>query len=242
MGNRELRALGNEQGLPLQFGFFDDFEWMITAHRWTSVLTDSGTASVGDAAGGICALVPSDGTVADNDEAYLKSTAEIFKFAAGKPIMVEARLQFTEINTDDANIIFGIKDAVAANTLLDNGAGPAASYSGAVFFKEDGQTLWSVEKSIGATQVTAQLTAANSLTKQAYTAGGASYQTLRIEAKPHGGGSMDVEFWIDGVLVYKIKDTTYASATEMQVFAGVKNGDTNLETLNVDYIEAWQLR
>jgi hypothetical protein len=63
----------------------------------------------------------------------------------------------------------------------------------------------------------------------------------RLVGRP-AGGTMDVEFWIDGVLVYKIKDTSYTSATEMHVFAGVKNGDTNLETLNVDYIEAWQLR
>jgi hypothetical protein len=180
--------------------------------------------------------------VADNDEAYIRSSAEIFKFLAGKPIMVEARLQFTEANTDDANVIFGLANAVAANHLQDNGAGPLASYSGAVFFKEDGQTLWSVEKSLAGVQSTAQLSAVNSINKQAYTAGGAAYQTLRIEVKPHGGGTMDVEFWIDGVLVYKIKDTSYTSATEMHVFAGVKNGDTNLETLNVDYIEAWQLR
>ena len=242
MGNKLVRNLGQELGLPRQFGFFDDFEWMITAHRWTSVLTDSGTATIGDAAGGILALVASDGTVADNDEAYIRSASEIFLFAAAKPMFCEARLQYTEANTDDANVIFGFASAVAANHLQDNGAGPLASYSGAVFFKVDGGTNWNVEKSIAGTQTTAELTAANSLTKSAQTAGGASYQTLRIEAEPHGGGTMDVSFFIDGVLVYKMKDTTYASATEMHVFAGVKNGDTNLETLNVDYIEAWQLR
>lgn len=242
MGNLLCRNIGQEQGLPRQFGLFDDFLWEITAHMWTNTLTDSGTASVGDAVGGILALVPSDGTVADNDEAYVRSSGEIFKFAAGKPMYAEARVQFTEANTDDANVIFGFASAVAANHLQDNGAGPLASYSGAVFFKVDGGTNWNVEKSIAGTQVTAELTAVNSLTKTAQAAGGASYQTLRIEVEPHGGGSMDISFFIDGVLVYKIKDTTYASATEMHVFAGVKNGDTNLETLNVDYIEAFQLR
>jgi hypothetical protein len=220
----------------------EDFDKDQTDLDWIDTITDSGSVAVGDAANGIATLTPSDGTVADNDEAYIRSSAEIFKFLAGKPIMVEARLQFTEANTDDANVIFGLANAVAANHLQDNGAGPLASYSGAVFFKEDGQTLWSVEKSLAGVQSTAQLSAVNSINKQAYTAGGAAYQTLRIEVKPHGGGTMDVEFWIDGVLVYKIKDTSYTSATEMHVFAGVKNGDTNLETLNVDYIEAWQLR
>lgn len=242
MGNKLARNIGQELGLPRQLYFFDDFEWMVTAHRWTSVLTDSGTATVGDAANGILALVPSDGTVADNDEAYLRTTAELFLFAANKPIFAEARLQFTEANTDDANVMFGFASATAANHLQDNGAGPLASYSGAVFFKVDGGTNWNVEKSIGATQVTAELTATNSLTKAAIAAGGASYQTLRIEVEPHGGGSMDVTFFVDGVCVYKIKDTTYASATEMHLMAGVKNGDTNLETLNIDYIEYGLLR
>ena len=28
------------------FGLYDDFSWFVTAHNWTSTLTDSGTASV----------------------------------------------------------------------------------------------------------------------------------------------------------------------------------------------------
>src|SRR3954462_13666997 len=107
-----------------EFGFFDDFEWYLSPHRWTSVLTDSGTASVGDAAGGILALVASDGTVADNDEAYARTTNELFKFANNKPLLFEARLQFPEANTDDANVLVGLIDAAAANTIVDDGAGP----------------------------------------------------------------------------------------------------------------------
>lgn len=224
-----------------QFGFMDDFDWMITAHRWESTLTDLGSATINDAAGGILALDPSDVTVADNDEAYIGSVSEAFLFANDKPLLFEARVQFTEANTDDANIIVGVKDAVAANTLLDDGGGPAASYSGAVFFKQDGQTVWSVETSIAGTQTTTQLTAANSLDGLAKTAGGASYQTLRIEFEPFSSTQANVLFWIDDVLVAK-HIFTYTSATEMQAFAGVKNGDTNLETLNVDYIACYQLR
>jgi len=52
------------------FGFVEHFDGLNSA-RWTSTLTDSGTAAVGDEVGGVVTLSPSDGTVADNDEAYI---------------------------------------------------------------------------------------------------------------------------------------------------------------------------
>lgn len=216
-----------------RFGFHDDFEWMITAHRWTSVLTDSGTASVGDAVGGILALVASDGTVADNDEAYIRTTAEVFKFAASKPIWFEARIQFTEANTDDANIAVGFADAVAANHLLDNGGGPPASYSGIVVYKVDGGTVWQAEASIAGVQTAITLTST--------TAGGANYQTIRILWIPTSSTAGTAYIYIDGTLVGS-QSFTFTGGTEMCAWAGVKNGAGNLETLNVDYITAYQVR
>jgi len=242
MGNLLIDDVGAQLGLHRQHGFFEDFDHVVSADRWTKIATDSGTLTVGDAAGGVITLAPSDGTVADNDEVYLHTTAELFLFAAGKPLFVEARIQYAEVNTDDANVLFGLMNAPAANHLQDNGGGPAASYSGAVFFKEDGQTVWTVENSISTTQKTTQLTAANSLDGVAKTAGGASYTVLKIEVIPHGGGSMDISFWIDNILVAKHKDQSYASATEMAVILGAKNGGANNESILCDYIQAWQIR
>lgn len=223
-----------------QHNLFDDFLWYVSAHLWTSVLTDSGTITVGDAAGGIAAIAASDGSVADNDEGYLKTTNELFKIADDKPLTFETRIQFTEANTDDANVCVGLMDAVAANSILDNGGGPKASYSGAVFFKTDGGTVWNVESSNAGTQSTSAT---------AITAGGAAYQTLRIEIRPVTTSNAEVTFFVDGV---QCKDATsnlpikhnlsLTSLTEMNAFAGVKNGDTNMETLNVDYIGVSQLR
>jgi hypothetical protein len=221
----------------------DDFTVDIDAAEWVSTLTDSGTASVGDAVGGVLALVPSDGTVADNDEACIESPNETFLFANNKPIVFEARVQFTEANTDDANVLVGLLDAVGANTILDDGAGPKASYSGAVFFKVDGGTVWQCETSIAGTQTTTELSAtnANNLSKKAQTAGGASYQTLRIEFLPYSSTAALVNFSIDGVHCAS-HEFTYTSATEMQIGAGVKNGSANNETLNIDYIVCAQAR
>lgn len=218
----------------------DDFTRDIDTAEWVSTTgNDGGSATVGDAVGGILALVTN---VQDNTEIYVESPNETFKFAANKPLRFRARAQFSEANTDDANIIIGVKDAVAADTLLDNGGGPAASYSGAVFFKEDGQTLWSVEVSIGSTQETKQLTAANSLTGKAYTAGSTGYKWLCIEFTPVSSTSAEIAFFIDGELVYKFTGDYITNATEMQICLGAKAGGTNSETLNVDFVSCIQKR
>lgn len=223
------------------YGIFDHFLWYITAHQFATVVSDAGTVAVGDGANGIVVLTPSDGTVADNDEAYLKGANEVFKFAADRPIIIEALVQFTEAATNAANVIFGLMDAVGANSLLDNGGGPAASYSGMNFHKVDGGTNWICEHSIAGTQNTVELTAGNSLTKRAITAGGASYQRLRIESRPYTSTKQDVSFYVDDVLVLAMKDQVFTNGTEMQLCLGVKNGSGSLETLNADYVAAYQL-
>lgn len=226
----------------LYHGFFDDFSEYVSGDLWTLVATDSGTATLQDAANGILQLAPSDGTVADNDEVYLKTTKEIFKIADDAPLLFESRVQYTEANTDDANVAMGFADAIAANSIVDNGAGVDTSFSGAMFYKVDGGTNWKVIYSDGATQNDVELTAANSLDGTAQTAGGASYATFRIEIRPVTSTKVDVLFWIDSVLVYKMKDQTIANATEANAFIGAKNGSANNEAINVDYIMCYQRR
>lgn len=238
--SKGLNLPSNVEALHLTHGIVDDF-YAKDTNIWTTTATDSGTVTVADAVGGVAPLVPSDGTVADNDEVYLL-TKEVFKIAAGKPLQASCRIQFTEANTDDANVAFGLMDAVAANSIVDNGAGLKTSFSGACFYKVDGGTRWQVIYSDGATQTTADLSATNSLTKSAQSAGGASYQTLQIDIIPKTSTLVDVVFSIDGSTVYKMLDKTYASATEMSLFVGAKNGGANNETINVDSIRCHQKR
>src|SRR5690606_35178656 len=138
---------------------------------------------------------------------------------------VKAKVSFTESNTDDANVFFGVIDAPgAADVLQNNGAGLKTTASGAAFVKTDGKTLWSVFASIGTAQTIVELTADKSLDGQAKTAGG-SEQVLAIEFKPYSTTNGWLVFSIDGTPVYRI-DLTYTSATEMAVAAGVKAGGT----------------
>lgn len=220
------------------FGFVEHFDGLNSA-RWTSTLTDSGTAAVGDEVGGVVTLSPSDGTVADNDEAYI-STKEIFKIAAGKALSVGGLVQFSQAATNAANVYFGLMDAVGANALQDNGAGPKASFSGAGFFAKDGSTLWNVIYSDGSTQTIAELSATNSLNKQANVAGSAAYQLLEIDIVPKTSTLCDVVFKINGSTVYKMLDRTYANATETSAMVGVKNGTAAQQVLKCDAVAAHQ--
>lgn len=232
-----------EQLMEDSHGIADDFYHYVTGDDFSTVATDSGTAADSDAAGGVLVINPSDGSVVNNDETYVKGTQEVFKFAADKPIDFEIRLQYAEANTDDANVFAGVVDAVAANLLVDDGAGPKTTASGMGFFKVDGGTNWKIWASLSTTQTAVELTAANSLDGVAKTAGGSSYQRLRCVFLPKTSALADILYFIDDVLVYKITDFTFTSATEMQIGFGMKNGaDTNVETLNVDYVRCRQKR
>jgi len=222
-----------------QHGFFDDFEQLVPGGRWTDTSGDSGAAwSVASATGGVATGVTG---ATDNNEAYLHSTAGQFKLANDKPLTAEAYLQFAEANTDAANVFFGLADAIGANTLVDDGGGMKTSFSGAAFYKVDGELNWRVIYSNGATQTIVELNAENSYDRLAKTAGGAAYQQLRIELSPRNN-AVDAKFFIDGTLVYKMSGKSISSATLMDAGFGVKAGSSNEETLNVDYALAYQLR
>ncbi len=218
-------------------GIFDDFLWAITAHQWTTLVADGGSVAVGDAANGVVVLTTG-GT--DNNEVALKTTAEVFKVLADKPLMAECKLKYTEANTDDANIYFGFADALGADMMVDNGAGPKVSYSGAGFYKVDGGTAWKVITSLGTTQ---------QISTTAIVPGGGVWQTLKVEVRMVDATQAEATFWIDdqqcldAVTLKPIKHVfTYTSATEMQLGWAVKAGGSNAEVVNVDYVGAEALR
>jgi hypothetical protein len=199
---------------------------------WSVVGADGGSVTISDAANGVCTIV-SGGT--DNDEIYLFRNLETYKFVTGATIVVEARLKYTEASTDDANIMFGLMNAVAANSLVDNGAGPKSTGDYALIWKIDGSTVWraGVQSNGTATPTTD--------TDSVITAGGGVYQVLRIEVYPETSTAGYACFYVDGVQI-AIIHFTYASATEMQLVLGIKAGGANAETVYVDYAGGDQLR
>jgi hypothetical protein len=222
------------------YDWFNDFMNELDAtNEFVVTLTDTGSAAVGTTPGGVVAIVPSDGTVADNDEAYIGMLNNVFNMAANKDIVFSARAQFSEANTDDANIILGLTSSVAADLLADNGGGVRASGTSFVIYKVDGGTVW---------RCTSRSNSVVTDSVSTTTAGGTNYFTVAVELHEITTTNATVTFWVNGEL---LRDGTnqpirhsvaYSGATALTPCAGVKNGSANLETLNVDYIGVTQAR
>jgi hypothetical protein len=217
-----LREISQDPSIA--FVWREDFKNFTTAYDGlTNTLTDSGAcAMVASTHGGVIQLEPSDGTVTDNDEGYLGSTTALIVPTSARTIWLEARCKFTEANTDDANIGIGFSSTYAANALQDNGAGPAANYYGAMFFKVDGGTTWSCEVSNAASQTTNAGVATR-------TSGSFVRYGIKLE------GLSLATFYIDGVAVSSCASNLPTAA--MGIFFGVKNGDTNEEALQIDWFK-----
>ena len=227
---------------PRQFGGVDHFDHFITADTWTTIEGDSGSAitELNSAEGGLDLTTGG----SDNDEVYLHMTQEIFLIADDKPMSCLARLAFAEASTDDINVLFGFQSAVIANSLQDNAGGPLATYSGAVFFKLDGELFWRFETSLAGAQTTTRLAAVspNAIT---------DFHTLQIDVRRRDATTVEIIPMIDesggnnplqaldnnGV---KVKHTiTLGSPTEMAIVCGAKAGGGNSEVVRLKYI-AWE--
>ena len=224
---------------PRQFGFVDHFDHFVTADRWTSLQADSGSSvAAEDAAEG--GLLLTTGST-DNDEVYLHLNSEMFLIADDKPMSCIARLAFAEAGTDDINVLFGFQSAVVVNSLQDNAGGPLATYSGAVFFKLDGELFWRFETSLAGTQTTTRLAAVSPNLAT-------DFHTLQIDIRRRDALTVEIIPMIDeaggnnpqqaldntGV---KIKHTiTLGSPTEMAIVCGVKSGGSNSEAVHLKMI------
>lgn len=232
--------------MSLRHGFFDDFQGFLTATstaKYTVVTVTDGSVLQNDARPGGVAIKSAVASAAGNEDCYLAREAETFCPAADKPISFGALVQATEDDTNQNNLIVGLTNAVAADLLVNDGAGPKTSGTTLAFFKKDGGLNWWVHVSLGSTQQSYELTAANSLDKIAHVGSGSADQLLEIDFLPKNSTQADVIFKIDGVAVYKITDWVFTSATDVQAVAGVKDGDAGDEvTLNLRSWYCYQAR
>jgi hypothetical protein len=225
----------------LTFGISEDFMEFVSGDIFTDTSADSGAAVANvDQAGGVVTL---SSIAIDNNECYLLSTKELFLFAANKPILASCCLAFAQGSTNAINVQFGLCNAVGANNIVDNGAGPKTNASAVMFECRDGETQWRAFNSLSTTQVSTLLSATNSLDKTGHTSasGATTFQWLDIEVIPYNATNQKVNYYINDVLVYSY-DMVYTSATEMALFVGLKLGSATIETVSVDYLGAWQKR
>lgn len=235
MGLNKIALPDNYSKKRLTFSIEDDFGYHVDADMWTELSADTtATVAAVAAANGVVELF-TDAT--DNNEAALYSTNKLWTFTNLKPMIGEFHIQFSEANTDDANVAVGFSSVFGANLLVDNGAGPATTMSGVMIYKVDGSTVWKVITSLSTTQT---------ITTSTATAGGSAYQNLRIEVHPETSTTAVATFFLDGVPLMDAAQTarnmpithrfTYTSAAAMNAGVYVKAGGANAETLKWDYV------
>jgi hypothetical protein len=211
---------------------FDHFRSVVTAHEgWTTLVADTTpTVTCPDAVNGLARLFTD---TTDNNEVALRTTAELFKFGTNRNLFGACKLQYSENDTNKANVYFGFMSALAANTIADNGASVRGTGDCFGIYKLDGGTVWRCVSMTNGTQT---------VTASGTTAGGSAAQELELEATDHDGVSMLATFKVDGQY---LKDTngvvikhtiTIASATEMNFGWYVKSGGgAGGETVDVDW-------
>ena len=215
---------------------FDDFvNEALASLTYSTSTADGGTAAVGDAVGGILSLITSAATDTDNDENWLTTINEVFLAGAGKALEAKALIQFAEAATSAANVFFGFGSAIgAANTLVDDGAGPRTSGNIIGIYKVDGGTVWRCVTRWGSSTSVLD-------TVSTKTAGSASYQTLGVSIADGGSsGTSVVTFTVDGAALKDANGSDIvhyfvnSGATEMQFGIYAKQGSATPETVLID--------
>ncbi len=208
-----------------QCTFFDDFftyDNTATVGGYAEV-SDSGTIAAIDASNGVLSFAT--GGTAQN-ETYVSTLQEIFLFQTDKNGFFEIGFTHTEANTNDANLIFGLSDNAAANFLQDAGAGPAASFDGAVFYKLFDELVWNFMASNATVQDSE--TSISASTTGVYTRLGFKYEFK-------DGVTASITPFVNGVAGTAV-DLTISGLAEMHIVMGAKAGGANAETVLVDYV------
>jgi len=237
------------------FGFFDDFEWLISPHRWTTLAADATSAAAIDADGthGVINLTTG---ATDNNEAAIGTTNEVFLFAADKPLVYETRLQFTEAATNDAAVAMGFGDGINSANFIADGGLSIVSGTCAVIYKRKDSLVWRVASSRAAVPSagTRGVSGQDDETDLASTT--TAYKIFRIEvlnvlSTTGTGTGIEITYFVNGVQlngtdnkpIKHVLNNSFTQGThDMEAGAYVKAGGAASEVVDIDYIAAYQLR
>jgi hypothetical protein len=234
------------------FGFFDDFEWFISPHRWTGVTDSTGAAAIdADEPHGAITLTTA---ATANDATAVHTTNEVFLFAADKPLVYETRLKFTEGNTDDIALAVGFSDAMGVGLIADGGASIASGTSGLIYKRKD-TLVWRVASSRAAVPSlgTRGTTGQDDATSLSSTT--TSYKIFRIEvlnvlSTTGTGTGIEITYFVDGVQlqdtnnipIKHVLNNTFSNGTHDMECGAVLLSAGTAEVVTIDYIAAYQLR
>lgn len=195
----------------------------------------TGTNTANATEGGWVSIVTS---ADDNDYHWNVQAAATFKPATGKPLWFVCRFKHVEANTDDANVFIGLSSVIDNTLMGDDGAGPVADFSGAGFYKVDGD----LKLGFITSNATVQTKTAEVITMTS----GRIYQ-VGFHWDPNDGTTSLVTPWVYDETagtrtVGAVHRVALASIAAIRIIYGIKAGDTNAETLSLDYIRCAQKR
>lgn len=218
-----------------EYVIFDDFTSYTDAQLWTKAVVGTGTVTQEvDAGRSTMKLF----CTAANDAAVLPTTNEGFKFIANMAMAAETRIIFTDVNTDDGHVGFGFANALAATTMADT-TGAITATDACMIYKLPDTTVWAFHTEINTAAVA---------TVSDTTAGGSSFQTLRIDIVPRSATVFEARPYVDGVQLkttagVPIKhDITLGTATDLDFGIMTKSNHANDFNLYCDYLYAAQVR
>lgn len=211
-----------------QYELADEFFNLDTV-KWASIDDGAtGTNTANDVDGGQVSVVTAG---ADNDYHVMVSTKKPFRFAANKPLYFRARFSVTEANTSAANWLVGLTSVTTTGLLANDGAGPANSFDGAIFYKTDG--------TMSVKFMSSAATAQTSQTISTFTS--AVVYRVGFHFDPGDGTTGFLKPWIyNETTGVRTKGTEQAIAlsglAQMNLVYGVKAGSASAETLKIDDI------
>lgn len=224
------------------FGFFDDFEWFLSPHLWTSFNTAAGGAGVAVPAGsaefgGVVQLTTG---ATQGNEAAIGTSNSPFVPQAGCPLLFEALVSYSEAATNKANLFAGFSDGVnLTGQMQANNAGPKASFNGFGIFKQGGTTVWSCISSKGAVQTISQSQTSSISSGR---------QSLRIEVQEIDATDAEVAFFVNGQQLLDAYNRPIKHVVNISAFANlmagvyVQAGAAASEVVSVDYVAGYQQR
>ena len=197
---------------PEFYGWFDDFDgamfgdWVVTA---TEAGSGDASESVQDADLGVLLLTPD---AADDDNVFLQSSSEIFKFVAGKRLYFGCRFKVADVTQCDFVLGLQIRDV-----------SPLAVSDGIFFQKDDGDALldFHCEKDAVSSDATAIKTLADD-----------TWYVVEF----YFDGIDKVHAFVDGTEVGYTAITNAPDDEELAISAGIQNGAAAVKTMSIDWI------
>lgn len=155
---------------------WEDFFAYLDTYTWTKGTTGTGTTVV-IGSGPATQLSLGNAGSTSNAEAWFATTNAFWKFQANKPLILEARINYQEANTNNGGLFIGFSSAFATGLLANSTGVPNTNMSAAGFYVAQGSTAINVITSVGTTQL---------LTPTDGVIGTSSDQVFRVEVMIEG--------------------------------------------------------